>query len=98
MRSPDELVFMAYHCLLSGHLPIRKEGVSHYEELEIRLTTSGVDAPSVCEAESALLLLALLLLSPGNPSAFAPGVAPPVSLSSITKSIGILPFRQLMYR
>lgn len=60
------------------------------------LTTSGVDAPSVvCEAESALLLLALLLLSPGRPSALVPG---PVSLSSITKSIGILPFRQLMYR
>ena len=70
----------------------------HFTENENEeLTTSGVDAPSVCEAESALLLLALLLLSPGNPSALVPGVDP-VSLSSITKSIGILPFRQLMYR
>ena len=65
------------------------------KNLVIWLTTSGVDAPSVCEAESALLRLALLLLSPGRPSALVPG---PVSLSSITKSMGIFPFRQLMYR
>lgn len=57
------------------------------------LTTSGVLAPSVCDVESALLLV------PPSPFVEPPssGGFPP-SLSSITKSMGILPFRQLMYR
>lgn len=56
------------------------------------LTTSGVLAPSVCDVESALLLV------PPSPFVEPPnsGGLPP-SLSSITKSMGILPFRQLMY-
>ena len=51
---------------------------------------SGVLAPSVWDVESAVDLLALLLLSPRSPF--------PPSLSSITKSMGILPFKQEMYR
>ena len=62
------------------------------------LTISGVEAPSVCDVESALLPL---VVSPGIPPAFPsvadPGVPLP-SRSSMTRSIGILPFRQLMYR
>ena len=59
----------------------------------VKLTTSGVEAPSVWEVESALLLLALLFESPGSPSVF--GTEPP-SRSSMTRSMGILPLRQLM--
>jgi len=60
----------------------------------VKLTTSGVLAPSVCEAESALERTASLpLVEPAkSPRGFDE------SRSSITKSIGILPFRQLMYR
>ena len=73
------------------------------------LTISGVEAPSVCEVESAFRL-GLLLVSPGRPVGTPPpppshlplppdvlpvGV-PVLSRSSITRSIGILPFRQLM--
>ena len=53
------------------------------------LTMSGVLAPSVWLVLSAVLLLALLLESPS--------LGPP-SRSSITRSIGIFPFRQEMYR
>ena len=54
------------------------------------LTISGVLAPSVWDVESAVDLLALLLLSPRSPF--------PPSLSSITKSMGIFPLRHEMYR
>lgn len=51
---------------------------------------SGVLAPSVCEVESAVDLFALLLVSPRSDL--------PPSRSSMTRSMGILPFRQEMYR
>lgn len=60
------------------------------------LTTSGVEAPSVCvvsaEARPAAAAAALLFESPVPMSGLGP------SLSSITKSIGILPFKHDMYR
>lgn len=64
-----------------------------YESDEEGGRTSGVLAPSVCDVESALLRV------PPSPFVDPPssgGLVP--SLSSITRSIGILPFRQLMYR
>lgn len=55
------------------------------------LTTSGVLAPSVCEVESALLRPSLPLAGvPMSANGFED------SLSSITKSMGILPFKQLI--
>ena len=56
----------------------------------VELTMSGVLAPSVCEVESAVDLFALLLVSPRSDL--------PPSRSSMTRSMGILPFRQEMYR
>uniref|UniRef100_A0A1A9WU89 Uncharacterized protein n=1 Tax=Glossina brevipalpis TaxID=37001 RepID=A0A1A9WU89_9MUSC len=54
------------------------------------LTTSGVLAPSVCDVESALLL--------PSPLAEPNSGGLVVSRSSITKSIGILPFKHEIYR
>lgn len=62
-----------------------------YRKLPKRLTTSGVLAPSVWEVLSALLLPSLPLVEPPCSRGLD-------SLSSITRSIGIFPFRQLMYR
>ena len=66
-------------------IPRKKLKVKHL------LTISGVpELPSVWLVLSAVLLLALLLESPRS-------LLPP-SRSSITKSIGILPFKHEMYR
>lgn len=60
---------------------------------EWRLTTSGVLAPSVWDVESALLRApSLPLVEPVSSGGLVD------SRSSITRSMGILPFRQLMYR
>jgi hypothetical protein len=57
------------------------------------LTTSGVLAPSVCDVESALLRApSLPLVEPVSSGGLVD------SRSSITRSMGILPFKQLMYR
>lgn len=58
------------------------------------LTTSGVLAPSVCDVESALerAVSVPLVEPPSSGSGFDE------SRSSITRSMGILPLRQLMYR
>jgi len=60
---------------------------------EWRLTTSGVLAPSVWDVESALLRApSLPLVEPVSSGGLVD------SRSSITRSMGILPFKQLMYR
>jgi hypothetical protein len=57
------------------------------------LTTSGVLAPSVWDVESALLRApSLPLVEPVSSGGLVD------SRSSITRSMGILPFKQLMYR